>query len=545
MGALSAALLPLLAAALVLAPASRALGLRLAPWLPLPALALALAAPDGTALDLPWLLLGSRLGLDATGRLFLFFTALVWLIAGVYARGWLRDDPRRHVYWAFHLATQAGNLWVCLAQDAAGFYLGFTLMTFAAYGLVVHTGSAEARRAGRVYLAMAVLGEAALVAGLLLAVGAAGSPLIGDLAAAPLPGWAAALLILGFGIKVGVPLLHLWLPLAHPVAPVPASAVLSGVMLKAGLLGWLRFLPLGVEAQPAAGALLMAAGLAALFYGVAVGLAQRDAKVLLAYSSVSQMGFMTLGVGAGLAAPGLWPLLLPAVGLYALHHALAKSALFLGVGVAQARGGRPAVLAGLALPALALAGAPLTSGALAKVEMKVAVAALPGPWSVLLEGLLPLAAAGTALLMARLLWLAARQAGGAARPGLLAPWLAGLAAVAVLPGWLAAEGAWARALGGGAWVAALWPLALAAALAWAALRRRWRAPAVPPGDVLPLLERAWAALRRGCAGLAPPRPALRLPRPAPGTDPEAGLGRWPVAAGLWLLLALLLAALLA
>jgi len=164
---------------------------------------------------------------------------------------------------------------------------------------------------------MAVLGEAALVAGMLLAVHAASSHYLSDLAAVAPPAAAIPLLLLGFGIKVGMPLLHMWLPLAHPVAPVPASAVLSGVMLKAGLLGWLRFLPLGTAALPETGTLLLTAGLLAMFLGVAAGLCQREPKVLLAYSSISQMGFMTLAVGAGLLAPQLWPVLLPAVGLYA------------------------------------------------------------------------------------------------------------------------------------------------------------------------------------------------------------------------------------
>jgi formate hydrogenlyase subunit 3/multisubunit Na+/H+ antiporter MnhD subunit len=419
--------LPLLLSLLLLLPTGRGLWLRLAPLAPLPALVLALTGASAQVLDLPWLLLGTRLGLDDTGRFFLLFTALTWLAAGVYGHVYMNKDARRWGFWAFFLITQAGNLGVCLAQDAATFYLFFALMTFAAYGLVVHTRTEEAWRAGRVYLAMAVLGEVALVAGLMLAAHAAGSLYLTDLGKTVMPVSAVGLLILGFGVKVGLPLLHLWLPLAHPVAPVPASAVLSGVMLKAGLLGWLRFLPLGHQALPEAGAALMALGLLAMFYGVVVGLVQRDIKVVLAYSSVSQLGFMTLGVGAGLFAPWLWPVLLPAVGLYALHHALAKSALFLAAGVALQLGGRPWLLAGLALPALALAGAPFTSGWLAKTALKDGLAGLPSPWGGLLGIALPLAAVGTTLLMARLLWLTSRLQGRPDHP--MAPTAGGPEAV--------------------------------------------------------------------------------------------------------------------
>ena len=89
----------------------------------------------------------------------------------------------------------------------------------------------------------------------------------------------ALLLALGFGIKAGAVVLHVWLPLAHTVAPTPASAVLSGSMIKAGLLGWIRFLPSGGGGDPAWGAVFIAGGITAAFYGVAVGLGQRPLAV--------------------------------------------------------------------------------------------------------------------------------------------------------------------------------------------------------------------------------------------------------------------------
>ncbi len=486
-----------LALLLALWPArTRRLAQALAPLAPLPALWAAAVLPEAAVLELPSVLLGTRLGLDATGRLFLLFTALTWLAAGLYARAYLAHDARRTAFWAFFLATQAGNLGLCLALDLASFYTAYALMTFAAYGLVVHTSTAEAWRAGRIYLVMAVLGELTLIAGLMMTAHAAGSPLVADLRAASPSPLAVGLVTAGLGVKVGLPLLHLWLPLAHPVAPVPASAVLSGVMLKAGLLGWLRFLPLGQAAYPEAGAALLTLGLLAMFYGVALGLTQRDLKVVLAYSSVSQMGFMSLGVGAGLVAPQSWPLLLPAVGLYALHHALAKSALFLGAGVALQAGGRLWVLAGLALPALALAGAPLTSGWLAKTTLKAGLTDLPPLWAAAAAALLPLAAAGTTLLMARLLWLAARLQGKGAAGGLAPVWLAWTLAGIVLPWALLPAGAAAGGPSPPLMATALWPMALGLALAGLAAFLRLRLPVVPPGDLVVPVERVIRALAR-------------------------------------------------
>jgi formate hydrogenlyase subunit 3/multisubunit Na+/H+ antiporter MnhD subunit len=500
-------LTPLALALLLAVQPLRALALRLAPWAALPALAAAMLGETAVWEQLE-LLTGVRLGLDETGRSFLLFSALLWLIAGLYARAYLAADARRARFWAFFLAAQAGNLGLIVALDAASFYLGFALMTFAAYGLVVHAGDREALRAGRVYLVMAVLGEALLLAGLLLFVSATGGPnLPAGSALGTLP---AGLLAAGFGVKAGVVLLHMWLPLAHPVAPTPASAVLSGAMIKAGLLGWLRFLPLGQVALIDLGGLLLALGVVSAFYAAAVGLAQREAKTILAYSSVSQMGFMTAGVGAGLLHPAAWPLLATAVTLYAFHHGLAKGALFLGVGVAQAASaaGRRWGLAGLALPALALAGAPLTSGFLAKDALKAGLADLPAPWPGLLAVLLPLAAVGTALLMARFVFVLAqtRADSDAQYKGLAGAWLASLVAVAA-GAWLAfpeparASGALQLAQLGSASL----PLLAAGVLVAAALGRgRGRAPGarLPAGDVLVIVEGPLGALWRALVAAA-------------------------------------------
>ena len=112
--------------------------------------------------------------------------------------------------------------------------------------------------------------------------------------------------------------MHVWLPLAYKAAPTPASAVLSGAMINAGLLGWLRFMPLGLEALPQWSVVVLAAGFGAAFYGVLVGLFQEEPKTVLAYSSISQMGLMTVGVGIGLAAPESWPLCSSVVLVFAL-----------------------------------------------------------------------------------------------------------------------------------------------------------------------------------------------------------------------------------
>ncbi|MBE0596382.1 MAG: NADH/ubiquinone/plastoquinone (complex I), partial [Desulfuromonadales bacterium] len=188
----------------------------------LPALLTSLLVPLGTAVELPWLLLGGGLALDATGRVFLLFISLLWLLAAVYAVGYLAEDRRQGRFFSLFLLAMAGNLGVLIAQDIPLFYLFFALMSFSSYVLVIHNGSREALRAGRVYLTMVVLGELCSFSGLLLAAEAGQTLRVAEAAVAI--GTAAPretillLLIVGFGIKAGLFPLHLWLPLAHPVA---------------------------------------------------------------------------------------------------------------------------------------------------------------------------------------------------------------------------------------------------------------------------------------------------------------------------------------
>lgn len=327
-------LLPLLLAAAMAPKTSRSAALALAPLAPLPALGLAVF--DAAGVDLPWLLLGTRFGLTDVTRVFLLFTALLWFIAGVYARSYTRHDESRHRFFAFFLVTMAGNLGLAMVRDLASFYLFFTLMSFIAYGMIIHDETARARKAASVYLILVVIGEAFLLPAVILAAYVTTNldDLAPALASSPLRDAVVILALVGFGVKAGDLPVHLWLPLAHPAAPTPASAVLSGTMIKAGLLSWILFIPAGEAEMPVFGTTCLAAGLAAMFYGVFAGVSQEEPKSILAYSSISQMGFMTVALGAGMLAPAAWPAALLAILVYSTHHALAKGALFLGAGVA-------------------------------------------------------------------------------------------------------------------------------------------------------------------------------------------------------------------
>ena len=431
---------PLLMALGLILAAARPLVWRLMPLAALPALVLALLTPEPRLVAGDWFVLGLTIGLDQPSRLFLIFTSVLWITAGSAARQWLRGDKRATHFGVFFLMALSGNLGLILSKDAMAFYGAFALMSFASYGLVLHSRDAGAKAAARLYIGFVVIGELILFSGLVLAATQAGSILLADMRATELSGASVALLLVGFGIKLGVMPLHFWLPPAHGAAPVPASAVLSGAMIKAGLFGIISAVPLGLVAYEDHATLVMAAGMITIFAALLMGVQQDNAKPVLGFSSVSQMGIIALGLGAGLMEPRAWAAIAPVLIFLAAHHALAKGALFLGVGawaVAGGLAGRVALTLALGVPALVLAGLPFASGALGKEALKEALKTGPEIWLPWLTLALTLSGLATTLLMARalaLIWLSPPKAPPAAHPAAMAlPFLGLAAAAAALP----------------------------------------------------------------------------------------------------------------
>jgi formate hydrogenlyase subunit 3/multisubunit Na+/H+ antiporter MnhD subunit len=570
---------PLLVVGLVVA-GTRIGAPRIVPWLvasaALPALLLAAVGPSAPAPSLTWLLLDLRLDLEVTSRILLLVTALVWSAAGIAAQRLAAERWSTACLWSL---TLAGNVGLILAADLISLYTFYAIMTFAAYGLVVHDRSDTARRAGRVYITMAVLGELLLISGLVLAAGAAGSTdnalVAAALADADRRELILGLLTAGFAVKAGIVPLHVWLPLAHPAAPVPASAALSGAMIKAGLVGWLAVLPLGFVSATGWAVALITAGLVTAYAGALVGVLQDRPKVVLAYSSVSQMGLIMVLVGVAFVAPAAAPVAVAGAVTYALHHGVAKGALFLAVGVRSSWGGergRAIVLAGAAFAGLSLAGAPLTSGFVAKAAMKDAVAAIGAPWAPRVATALTVAAIGTTLLIARVLVLLARpneadrrsrRPSEMADRSLVAGWALLLVATVVTT-W-AVPARWSTdlppvAIYPSALLASTWPVVVGAGLAGATLLLRRRrvaeagTPRIPPGDLVVLAEAAAPTVSRAAQRLEAAMMAARdhlgalvgrfeaRVRPGEGfARLDVVLRRWQVAGGLFLLVGAALA----
>ena len=470
---------------------------RLLALAPAPALVAALLAPTGTTLVLPEPPFRMTLALDPPGAMLLGVAALLWIAAGASASTYLRGDPNAGRFAEWWLLTLAGNLGVFLAADLVSFYLTYSVVSLAAYGLIVHDGTRESLRAGVIYVALAVLGEAFLLMALVFMAQAPpeGGLLIRDaVAALPTSPWrnaSLALLMLGLGLKIGLVPGHVWMPLAYSAAPIPAAAVLSGAAVKAGLIGFIRFLPLGV-AVPQWGEALATAGLFSAFYGVAIGITQDNPKTVLAYSSVSQMGLLAAALGMGLATGDTRTAL--ATSFSAAHHILVKGGLFLAIGATAAKGARlwPVVIPAAVL-ALGLGGLPFTGGMLAKLALKAQFG------EDVVGMLATLSAAGSTVLMLhflhRLMQTTARD-GQAPRTGSTWTWLV-MACAAVAVPWalypMAESGTSLEALAPGILWASLWPVLLGTLLAVGLWGRRDRLPSVPVGDVVVAGERAMQA----------------------------------------------------
>ncbi|OUZ06263.1 hypothetical protein BHE97_19230 [Aeromicrobium sp. PE09-221] len=468
------------------------------------------ATAGSETVTVPWMLFGTSVALDAIARPLLAMAVVLYGLALAFIPRSGTERPA--LLSGLVMVCFVANAGVFAAADLITFYLCFTVMSFAGYGLVVHSGSRPARRAGRIYLVMTVLGEGAVLSAMVL-IARAGGLRLGESAAAvagsPDRDLIIGLLLLGFGVKAGTVPLHVWLPLAHPAAPTPASAVLSGAMIKAGLVGWLRFLPFG-ESEIGWGTAFMALALLGGFLAVPAGLLQDDPKVVLAYSSISQMGFLAVLIGVALAVPEAAGACTIAAVVYAVHHGLAKGVLFLGVqmwDVERWRRWPVAVL--MAVAGLSIIGAPLTGGYVAKYGAKEAVGAamFPATGGASLAEVLPWVGLGSTLLLARfavVMWRRDR----APSPTPITRDIA-WAIVAVAPvgavGWLASSHEplsttpdW---FDPGTWVAQSWPLLVGLVLAVGAARiargPRWKdsriahphGDIVPPGDVVTLEER--------------------------------------------------------
>ena len=286
-----------------------------------------------------------HLRLDALSAFFLLLLGAVAAAVSIFSAGYFRTGAGTApglLALQYHLFL-AAMAWVLLADDAYAFMVAWEAMALASFFLVTSQHRVpEVRRAGFLYLLIAHLGAIGLLLCFGVLQGGSWHFTFDAMRSARLtPGWANAafgLALFGFGAKAGLVPLHAWLPEAHPAAPSPVSALMSGVMLKTAVYGLLR-VGFDLLREPAWewGAILLAAGLFSALFGVMFAAVQTDMKRLLAYSSIENIGMICAGIGLAMLFQGsglhaFAALALAAALFHCLNHALFKTLLFLATG---------------------------------------------------------------------------------------------------------------------------------------------------------------------------------------------------------------------
>jgi len=305
----------------------------------------ALYRGDDPMLTLRWAPMpGIQLGLhiDWLTLPFLVTEAAVTLVAIVYAWGYHQPDERTPFFYALLLLFAIGMSGTTLADDMFLFYIFWELMLVASCALIAIWGDGERRGAIALkYFIFTHLGSLMVLVGLIVLYDATGSDSFSALRAgvslAPgLVTTVTTLFIIGFCVKMAIFPLHLWLPDAHATAPMPVTIMLAAAMLSMGTYGILRF-PFSIfsAADLAPFAVpMMIAGIVSEIYGALLALAEQDIKRIIAYSSVSQMGYILFGLGT-LTYEGI-----AGATLHVIYHAIVKALLFMCVGLVIRATGR-------------------------------------------------------------------------------------------------------------------------------------------------------------------------------------------------------------
>lgn len=287
------------------------------------------------------------LSLDGFGKLFSLLAAFMWLMSGLFSQEYMAHEENRGRYYALLLLSEGALMLLCFAGNYLTLYLGFELMTLLSAPLALHSQTDAARRGGLKYLFYSVFGACLGLFGFFAVYTYGGTTQFtpgGVMDPTACSGHESLLLIaaflsvLGFGAKAGLFPLHAWLPAAHPEAPAGASALLSGVITKAGVLSIIRV----VYYQFGAGLLRgtwvqyawLALALVTVFLGSMLAYKEKIFKKRLAYSTVSQVSYILFGLAL------LEPTALTGAVLHVVVHSAIKDALFFTAGAVILKTGR-------------------------------------------------------------------------------------------------------------------------------------------------------------------------------------------------------------
>ena len=356
-------------------------------------LAVAAALRGGEAALPDVCVLGLTFVLDGFRRVYAVVFAFMWAMTLLFSPDYFAHHRRRNRYYFFQLLTLGATMGVFLAGDLYTAFVFFEIMSFTSFAWVIQEETDGAIRAAKTYLAVAVIGGLVALMGLFLLWHNLGTLTVSELYPAALAAGkrpalytAGACVLFGFGAKAGMFPAHIWLPKAHPVAPAPASALLSGALTKTGVWGILAISCNLFRGDPAWGAVILTLGSVTMLLGAVLALFSTDLKRTLACSSMSQIGFILTGVGMmgllgnenALAARGTL--------LHMVNHSVFKLVLFLCAGTVyrnlhrldlnDIRGfgrGKPLLLVSVLLGSVGIGGVPLLNGYVSKTLLHEAI----------------------------------------------------------------------------------------------------------------------------------------------------------------------------
>lgn len=290
--------------------------------------------------------MGLHFTLDGFRVLYGTIAAFMWFMSTLFSREYFSHYRNRNRYYLFLLLTLGATEGVFLSADFYTTFIFFEIMSFTSYVWVAHDEKKESLRAAETYLGVAVIGGLVMLMGIFLLHSVTGTlmfqELIGLSESMTLDSssdavkklWAAGICMLfGFGAKAGAFPLHIWLPKAHPVAPAPASALLSGILTKAGMFGILILTGYLFSGDSLWGGLILMIGVCTMVVGAVLALFSVDLKRTLACSSVSQIGFILTGVGMSGLLGGKNAFAVRGSLLHMVNHSLIKLVLFMAAGV--------------------------------------------------------------------------------------------------------------------------------------------------------------------------------------------------------------------
>lgn len=291
--------------------------------------------------------MGLNFTLDGFRIVYCLIAAFMWLMTGLFSIEYFSHYKNKKRYHFFSVITFLATEGVFLSADFFTLFIFFEIMSLASYTWVAYDEKKASLRAAETYMAVAVIGGLVMLMGLFLMYSVTGTLnfdaleyayfdyglLSADSTALPRV-WAAGICMLfGFFAKAGAFPLHIWLPKAHPVAPAPASALLSGILTKAGMFGVLIlscriFLGNGLW-----GTIILVIGVITMLHGAVLALFSIDLKRTLACSSVSQIGFILVGVGTSVLLVDENALAIRGALMHMANHSLIKLCLFMAAGV--------------------------------------------------------------------------------------------------------------------------------------------------------------------------------------------------------------------